>query len=221
MFSFISRHDKKHLYKTSCKIGYDDHDDGYDDMLIGARKNDGGGSNAGAAYIVYGDPSPSSARLTNADVKIRGDDAGDVLGYALDGVGDTSGDAIDDIFLGSRTADNTGMSYLFLGPISSGTYDASDADSLYAGEANGDYAGTVAGAGDSNNDGLNDVLIGANLESTNGSDAGAATAGGPAGSSIGKFAAGAGCALPGVGGTVSLALERPLVSRVASVIADR
>ncbi|MEN0067500.1 MAG: hypothetical protein AAGA48_35540 [Myxococcota bacterium] len=47
--------------------------DGIDDLSLGARLNDEGGSNAGVAYVIFGDPNLSGTlSLANADIKLAG-----------------------------------------------------------------------------------------------------------------------------------------------------
>lgn len=130
--------------------------------------------------------------LTNVDASFHGESEGDRLGRAVTGVGDVNDDGYDDFLLGSIHNDysgiDAGQNYLFLGRAtpSDPDYDASrpwwgmdasvaSADASFVGEAEGDEAGRrVARAGDVNNDGYSDFLIGAALNDTGGPDAGKA-----------------------------------------------
>ncbi|MBI2340789.1 MAG: FG-GAP repeat protein [Deltaproteobacteria bacterium] len=61
---------------------------------------------------------------------------------------------------------DAGAAYLVLGPVTSGTTSLSSADAKLVGEASYDNAGSaVAGAGDVDNDGYDDLLVGAIGES--------------------------------------------------------
>ncbi|MBI2340163.1 MAG: FG-GAP repeat protein [Deltaproteobacteria bacterium] len=139
--------------------------DGTDDVIIGAPFNDDGASNAGAAFVVFG-PVTSSVNLGSADIEWTGEAASDYAGYDVAGAGDLNGDGCDDVLIGAiyqdATGTNAGRVYLFYGSSSLAGGSLSTSDVLYDGTNAGDYAGTsVAGAGDVNGDGYDDILIGA------------------------------------------------------------
>ena len=79
-----------------------------------------------------------------------------------------NGDGFGDLIVGARMNDaaatNAGAAYLIYGSASgpSGTIDLSAADAKFVGEEAGDEAGvSVAGAGDVNGDGFDDLIVGA------------------------------------------------------------
>jgi len=149
-------------------------DDGVSDLLIGAWGEDSGGSQAGAAYLVYG-PESGTTDLSLAD-KIIGEASGDYAGFALSRAGDLDGDGFDDILVGAYGEDaggaEAGAVYVLQGPVS-GPVDLSLADAKLIGELDGDNAGySVAGAGDVNGDGTSDIVVGAPGSDANGSDSG-------------------------------------------------
>ncbi len=155
--------------------------DGYDDILIGARNNDDGGSNAGQTYVIFGNKSSwtMDTDLSNADASFWGEDMGDNSGWSIAGAGDVNGDGYDDILIGAWYNDDggsiAGQTYLVLGKASGWSMDTdlSNADASFWGEDAGDQSGwTVAGAGDVNGDGYDDILIGAWRNDDGGSDAG-------------------------------------------------
>jgi hypothetical protein len=151
--------------------------DGNQDILIGARGNDSGVSDAGAAYLLLG-PVTGSISLAVADAKFEGTNAGDNAGEAVSGVGDIDGDGMSDLAVGARYEDSGGASagatYVILGPAS-GTFDLSLADAVLIGENADDRSGrALAAAGDVNADGKSDILLGASNEASGGVNAGAA-----------------------------------------------
>ena len=130
--------------------------DGYDDILIGARNNDDGGSNAGQTYVIFGNESgwAMDTNLSKADASFWGEDEGDRAGWSVAGAGDVNGDGYDDILIGAYYNDeggsNAGQTYLVLGKPSGWSMDTdlSKADASFIGEDAGDYSGwSVAGAG--------------------------------------------------------------------------
>ncbi len=148
--------------------------DGHDDVLVGANRNDEGGTQAGAAYLVRG-PVTGTLDLAFADAKLVGENATDGLGISVSGAGDVDGDGHDDLLIGAFMNDgDAGAAYLVLGPVT-GNVDMALADTKLAGEEAGDQAGfNVAGSGDVDGDGLDDLLIGAILDDEGGASAGAA-----------------------------------------------
>lgn len=108
-------------------------------------------------------------------VTIAGE-AGEELGAAVSGAGDSDGDGVFDLAVGAPGADlsgtNAGALWVFLGPVS-------DASSLTGARLEGPVAGdkvgtSVAGPGDVDGDGLADLLVGAPGDDTEGAGAGAA-----------------------------------------------
>jgi len=151
--------------------------DGLEDMLVGARGDDDGGSDAGAVYVVLG-PTTGDMDLSAADAKLTGDE-GDYVGaqYGTSGAGDVDGDGYADILIGAsgnrEGGANAGAAYLLCGPVSA-DQGLADGDAKLVGAA-GDGAGSsVASAGDVDADGSDDLLIGASANDEGGESAGAA-----------------------------------------------
>jgi len=141
--------------------------DGYEDILIGAPENNQGGLRAGAAYLIFGSTNLPEllTPLTQADVTFIGGESKDEAGMKVAGVGDVNGDGFSDFLISApRECSGTGKVYLIFGKNSGWTNEIklSDADVIFVGENRGDNAGiAIAFAGDVNNDGLDDFLIGA------------------------------------------------------------
>jgi hypothetical protein len=155
--------------------------DGYDDILVGAYEDDDGGSNAGQVYLIFGKPGgwTMDFDLSNADASFVGENADDEAGYPVAGAGDVNGDGYDDILIGASWNDDgghwTGQTYLIFGKVSGWAMDTdlSSADASFWGEYMSDHSGgSVAGAGDVNRDGYDDILIGAGGNDDGGSGAG-------------------------------------------------
>jgi hypothetical protein len=155
--------------------------DGYDDILIGAWGDDDGGTNAGQTYLIFGKASgwAMDMDLSSASASFWGEDAGDYSGDSVAGAGDVNGDGYDDILIGAWGDDdggtNAGQTYLIFGMASGWAMDTdlSAASASFWGEGADDQSGfSVAGAGDVNGDGYDDILIGAEGDDDGGSGAG-------------------------------------------------
>jgi len=155
--------------------------DGYDDFLIGAYRNDDGGSDAGQTYLILGKAGgwTMDTSLSTADASFWGEHLGDYSGYSVATAGDVNGDGYDDFLIGAYANDDggsgAGQTYLILGKASGWSMDASlsTADASFWGENGGDISGySVATAGDVNGDGYDDFLIGANQNSDGAASAG-------------------------------------------------
>jgi RTX calcium-binding nonapeptide repeat (4 copies)/FG-GAP repeat len=114
---------------------------------------------------------------------INGIAAGDISGYSVSNAGDVNGDGLDDLIIGGSGSDPngsaSGQSYVVFGS-SSGFVSSLDLSTLNGsngfkinGIAAGDQLGySVSGAGDINGDGIDDLIIGANLADPNGNSSG-------------------------------------------------
>jgi hypothetical protein len=128
--------------------------DGYADLMAGAW---GYGANAGRAYVYYGGVSPNNS----ADLRLDGP-AGSLFGRSLS-TGDFDGDGHADIVVGAESANNTGRAYVFYG----GSAIDNVADVTLTGESVFSAFGRpVARAGDVNDDGYDDLIVGASGFST-------------------------------------------------------
>jgi hypothetical protein len=140
--------------------------DGFADLLIGAEESNLAASMAGAAYLVLGSAAPADRALSSADATFLGVAASDQAGSSVAGAGDTDGDGFPDLLIGARGSDSAdtdaGEAYLVLGGTGIAGGSLSLADFAFWGEGGSDGAGfAVAGAGDVDGDGLDDLLVGA------------------------------------------------------------
>jgi len=143
--------------------------DGYDDVLIGARYNDDAAENAGEIYIYYGS---ASGLNPTPDWSEQGENAYDYFGYCVAGAGDVNGDGFSDVIIGTPYygGSNPGRAYLYLG---SSTGLSESPNWSKDGESNTDLFGwSVAGLGDVNGDGFDDIMIGAPQNDGGGLDSG-------------------------------------------------
>ena len=89
--------------------------DGYADVIVGARLNDAGGTNAGRAYVFYGGSGADSL----ADLTLTGAAAGDQFGMSVGSAGDFNGDGKSDVLVGAPLNDaggtDAGRAYVFYG----------------------------------------------------------------------------------------------------------
>ena len=137
--------------------------DGYDDVVVGAE---GEADSAGAVYVVLGSAAGiGTINLSAADAKLTGEVADDEAGSAV-AAGDVNGDGYADIIVGSKNSGGVGLwagaAYVALGgPTGIASSSLADVDAKLTGAAAYDTAGTTVAVGDVNNDGYDDVLVGA------------------------------------------------------------
>jgi len=145
----------------------DVNNDGFDDVVVGAFNSH---NQKGAVYIIFGNLTSSSSG--DRGFVITGEMAGDHLGYSVRAAGDVNGDGYDDVIAGADVTDNSrGTAYIIYGNKASSPSDldlglnALDPETTgftLTGEASGDHFGySVSTAGDVNNDGFDDIVIGA------------------------------------------------------------
>ena len=153
--------------------------DGTPDLTVGAFEEDSGASNAGAAYLISGASIASGTLDTVAWAAFTGERSDDQVGRSIASAGDVDGDGQLDLLIAAPPEDSggnaSGSVYLVLGPSTGGDVDLRYADAQLYGEGDNHFAGrTVAGPGDLDSDGYDDIFIGADGEDSIASGSGAA-----------------------------------------------
>lgn len=148
--------------------------DGRPDLLIGAPRADQGAEDGGMVWVLDAAAAPGRA-ADAASAVLTGAVAQGFAGYALDGAGDINGDGQADLVVGAWGVGGfRGRVYLLHGPLS-GTASLADADHAWDGAETWDVAGwSVAGAGDVDGDGRDEIITGAYGTDDGGYSAGAA-----------------------------------------------
>lgn len=136
--------------------------DGYGDLVVGALSaSPGGRTNAGEVSILHG--SEMGIKSGPSQV-IEGVGERDLFGSSVAGVGDVNRDGYADVMIGATQADpggraNAGTAAIYLGgPAGTAMVPAV---LLEGATSNDRFGSSVAGAGDINADGYNDVIVGA------------------------------------------------------------
>jgi hypothetical protein len=155
----VGDQENEHL-GVSVAGGGDVNGDGYDDILAAAPHHSTTLGGVGRVMLFLGS---SNGLSTTADWELAGGQAGMSLGAAVGFAGDVNGDGYDDILIGAPVYDNgeanEGAAFLLYGSAGGVT-----TSTLWMSEGNQGLAifgGAVAGAGDVDGDGFDDVLIGA------------------------------------------------------------
>lgn len=159
----------------------DFNDDGFPDLLVGARFADGpddAREDAGEAYVVFGgEQLPASVDIAAGEqgLTILGGVNGGGLGFAA-AAGDVNDDGIEDIIVAAPFAQSQGIAYVVFGRADlAGVVDlaAGQQDLALRGPGTGaDLFGDSMDVGDVNGDGSPDLVVGATFASDEARDAG-------------------------------------------------
>jgi len=137
--------------------------DGFDDVIVGAPSASNGQTWEGQAYIYLGSATGLS---TTPSWTAESDVAFAFFGAAVAGAGDVNSDGFDDVLVGApQYANNAGRAFFYLGtpggPLLTPAW-------VKSGPAGGQFGESLAGVGDTNGDGYDDIAISSWLDSAGG-----------------------------------------------------
>jgi hypothetical protein len=164
--------------------------DGVDDLVIGAPFSNINGDNSGAAYVVFGSKDPNHfsnpIELSNLEPSqgftIKGNQSGDLAGWAVSSAGDFNGDGVKDLLIGATNLHDDGTpgkgeAYIIFGKQDGfdSSLNLANIDSLglkIISDNPNNLGYSISDAGDINGDRLDDIILGAPSANTNGDNSG-------------------------------------------------
>lgn len=154
--SWTGRVDTAIRFGDSVASAGDVNGDGYSDIIVGDPDYENGFTGEGGVFVYYGTPSglPSAASWTGEINEIYA-----YFGSSVSSAGDVNGDGYSDVIIGAVGNYGGGRAFLYLGSSNGLQHGASWTGTANQGNAN--YGRAVSSAGDVNNDGYSDVIIGA------------------------------------------------------------
>lgn len=149
-------------FGASVSTAGDVNGDGYDDVIVGAPLYDGGQQDEGAVFLFYGS---DGGLNSDPDWIAGGEQEGAEFGTSVGAAGDVNGDGYGDIIVGAPYYDaaeeGEGAAFLFYG--SDAGLSAGPGWRATSGQSSAQFGVSVGAAGDLNNDGYSDVIVGASL----------------------------------------------------------
>lgn len=134
--------------------------DGYDDIIVGQDHMDNPEADEGRAYVF---PGSSTGIQTLPMWQFENNVIDSVVGESVASAGDVNNDGFDDVIVGGFRYSNPdtreGVAYLFLGSASGPS--TTPAWKSESNQAYAEFGQSVSSAGDVNQDGYDDILVGA------------------------------------------------------------
>jgi hypothetical protein len=154
-----SNQQSAHLGRSVSGAG-DVNGDGFADVIVGADYYDNGQTDEGAAFIYHGS---SSGIDTMYNKMVESNQSYARMGYSVSGAGDVNGDGFADVVVGALDYSNgqaaEGTAFIYHGSASgiNTTFDKM----VESNQSNARFGISVSGAGDVNDDGYSDIIVGA------------------------------------------------------------
>ncbi len=126
----------------------DVNNDGVSDIVVGAFRDDNGGPDSGSARVFSGVDGSALFTLNGSGFRA-------LFGGAVSGAGDVNNDGFADLVIGATGARDSGSAFVYSGADGSLLFDFSE------GRPNAKFGNSVSEAGDVNNDGFADLIVGA------------------------------------------------------------
>ncbi len=146
-------------FGCSVSTAGDINNDGYDDVIVGAQYYDNGETDEGAAFIFPGTPTGLNSNFLWT---LESNNAGALFGRSVSSAGDVNNDGFSDVIIGapwySNVENHEGALFVWHGSASG---PAGLPLVLESNQADAEFGFFVSSAGDVNNDGYNDVIVGA------------------------------------------------------------
>ena len=155
----------------------DINDDGIDDLILGAFGTaPNGNDNAGSSYVIFGsnEAFPASFDLSELNGSngfvIDGNNEFNHSGIVVSEAGDLNADGINDLLVNAPgpAEEGFGQSYAVFGrsegfPARINPFDINGNNGFLLNDTDGNSGGDISSAGDINGDGINDLILGADV----------------------------------------------------------
>ena len=147
------------LFGYAVNCAGDVNGDGYSDVVIGAYQFDGGEFYEGRVFVYHGSATGLSAV---ANWTAESNQVNAIFGFSVASAGDVNGDGYSDVIVGAPRFDNgqtnEGRAFVYHG--SAAGLSATANWTTESNQANSQTGFSVSSAGDRNNDGYSDVVVG-------------------------------------------------------------